>query len=101
MQTITRAEAWKKIESTNGQVFGARVIKRTDKSERTFNCRLARTTKVGKVGGELKYNAASKNLIAVFEMANARPDPSDNYRMINVDGLLEIAIAGERFMVAG
>lgn len=98
-KTISKAEAWKKIERTNGQVFGARVIKRTNGEERTFNCRLARTTSVGKVGGDLPYNAAQHRLIAVYEMANARPDPSDNYRMINVDGLLEVAIAGERFMV--
>lgn len=100
MQTITRTEAWKKIEATNGQVFGAKVIKRTTGQPRTFNCRLARTTKIGKVGGSLPYNATSHNLIAVFEMANTGDrEAKEKYRMINMEGLLEVAIAGERFMV--
>jgi hypothetical protein len=98
MLTITRNQAWELIEKTNGQIFTARVIKRTDGSNRTLNCRLARTTKVGKVGGSLKYNASEKNLVAVFEVAAKRED-SDKYRMLNVDGLMELAIAGERYRV--
>ena len=99
--TITTKEAWNKIEATNGKVFGAVTIKRTNGQKRTFNCRLARTVKVGKKGVGLSYNPGKKNLITVFEMVNTegRTEPEEKFRMLNMEGLLEVSIAGERFMV--
>ena len=99
MATITTEQAWDLIESTNGKIFGAKAVKRTDGTMRTFNCRLARTTKVGKVGGKLGYHPGQKNLVAVFEVAADR-EASDKYRMINMEGLLEVSVGGERFDVS-
>lgn len=97
-KTITTSDAWTKILGTNGQIFGAVTIKRTNGLKRTFNCRLSSTVNKGKNGVGLKFKPGEKNLIGVCEIAAKRED-EDKFRFLNMDGLLEIAIAGERFMV--
>lgn len=100
-KTITTEQAWKLIESTNGAIFGATTIKRTDGKKRTFNCRLARTVQKGKVGGTLKYKPGEKNLVTVFEMANTgdRTEAKEKFRMLNMEALLSVSVDGEKYEV--
>jgi hypothetical protein len=45
-------------------------------------------------GGELKYDAASKNLLPVFDMEK------EEYRMINVSTIQEIKVGGAKIDLA-
>lgn len=91
MRIISKRDAVQKIVSTKGKVFSARFIKRTNGEVRNINCRLGVTKHLK--GGELKYKPASKNLVGVFDMQGGE------YRMIDIDGLLEIQVEGEGFAV--
>ena len=91
MRIISKKDAVQRIVSTKGRVFSARFIKRTTGEIRNMNCRLGVTKHLR--GGELKYKPAEKNLVGVFDMKKG------GYRTIDIDGLLEIRVDGEEFVV--
>lgn len=91
MRIISKRDAVQKIVSSKGKVFSARFIKRTNGEVRDINCRLGVTKHLK--GGELKYRPAEKNLVGVFDMQGGE------YRMIDIDGLLELQVEGEGFAV--
>ena len=91
MKIISKKDAVNRIVSTSGQVFSARFIKRTNGEVRDINCRLGVTKHLK--GGELKYKPAEKNLVGVFDMQGGE------YRMIDIDGLLELKVNGEEFTI--
>lgn len=102
MISLKRSDAVAKINETNGKIFSALVIKRTDGSQRWFRARLARNTNVGKVGGKLNYDAKSKGLIPVYVMPgddNRKDDAKENYRMIAVDGLVTLTVDGVDYRI--
>lgn len=70
-----------------GEVFTCRFIKRTTGEERILTGKLGVTEHLK--GGELKYNKKEKGLISVYDLEN------NGYRMIPVDGILEVTI-GEK-----
>lgn len=98
-QTISKSEAVEKILATNGRIFSAKAIKRSNGEPRTFTGILSKNVEKGRAGGELTFNAAAKNLIVIYETNNGRPD-TDKRRMINADGLFEVTVDGETFAVA-
>lgn len=101
MNKITRAEAWQRINETNGRIFSAEVIKRSDGSLRQFTCRLSHTVSVGKVGGDLRYDPSEHALVGIYEMAGDERDSSDKYRMLNILGLKTLSVDGDKYVVEG
>lgn len=91
METITTAKAWELIQETNGKIFTAHFVKRTDNTVREMNCRTGVTKYVKGVG--MAFNPKEHNLQVVFEM------PKDQYRMINMDGLFHLTIAGQDYKI--
>ena len=91
VRIISRKDAVDRIVKSRGRVFTARFKKRTTGEERTMNCRLGVTKHLK--GGELKYNPAEKNLVGVFDMQKK------GYRMIDVDGLTNLTVDGEEFVI--
>lgn len=67
---------------SNGRIFSVRFIKRSTGEIRTMVCR----TGVRSEGGSLKFNAADKDLLVVWDM-QARA-----FRSIPVDGILEMRV---------
>jgi len=73
----------KLIESTNGQFFTVKFVKRSDNSVRVMNCRTG--VKQGLVGGVLPYNAKEAKLIPVYEMK------TENRRCIPLENIISIS----------
>lgn len=88
---ITAAQAEKMILATNGKIFGVRFQKRTDNKIRTMSARLG--VKKGLTGAGQKYDPKAKDLITVFSM------DAKGYRSIPLDGLLNVTIDGEDYIV--
>lgn len=82
------------IRSTNGAIFGADVIKRTDGTLRKFNAR----TGVHKytTGAGSRYDRKAKKLIGVFVL-NEGKNGADAYRNIAIEGVQEIRFGGNRY----
>lgn len=101
---ITRAEAremlWTDSRINSGKIFSCEFVKRTDGTIRTMKgCR--RHVKKGLVGGSLKYDAKSYDLVPVYIMAsdeNFEPE-AKNRRMIPIDTLRWLKIAGIKLIV--
>ncbi len=91
MKPISRRDAVEKMVNTKGRVFSARFEKRTTGEMRKINCRLGVTKHLK--GGELKYKPAERNLVGVFDMQKK------GYRMIDVDGLTNLTVDGEEFVI--
>ena len=91
VRIISRKDAVDRIVKSRGRVFTARFKKRTTGEERTMNCRLGVTKHLK--GGELKYKPAERNLVGVFDMQKK------GYRMIDVDGLTNLTVDGEEFVI--
>lgn len=97
---ISRAEAKELIHGTRakGTVFGVRFIKRTTGEERVMNCRL--NVNKYEVGGELPYNPSEYNLIPVWDInLGKNGGGAEGYRMINIDGIIQLTVAGESYEV--
>ena len=92
MKPISKNEAAGKIRASNGKIFTATIIKRTNGERRELNCRLG--VKKYVTGEGLKFEPSNKNLIVVFDMQK------NGYRMINIDGLEALKIDGEEFTIA-
>jgi hypothetical protein len=93
MKTITRNEAIQKLGATNGRVFRATFIKRTDGTIRNLTGRLGVSKNITGVG--MAYDPADKGLITVFDFQK------NAYRMINAEALLEIVVDGTTYKVEG
>ena len=91
MKPISRRDAVEKMVNTKGRVFSARFEKRTTGEMRKINCRLGVTKHLK--GGELKYKPSEKNLVGVFDMQKK------GYRMIDIDGLTNLTVDGEEFVI--
>ena len=76
----------------DSHIFSVIFIKRTTGKQRKMTCR--RGVKKHLAGGDLKYNAKSKELLPVFEMQKQQ------YRSISCDNLLEFKYAGETYRTA-
>lgn len=87
-QTMTMAEFLSKAGS--GRIFAVSFVKRTTKEERRMLCR-TRVTK-GTKGGSIGYDPASKGLLSVYDVA------AGGFRMVNLDELLSVKMAGKRFI---
>lgn len=91
MKHINKSVAEFLISETNGQIFTAQFI--TKKNElRTMNCRLG--VKKHLNGGTLKFSPSSKGLVVVFDVK------IQDYRMINLNTLLELRINGKVYHVS-
>jgi len=75
----------------DGKIFSVVFIKK-DGSVRKMVARLGVHKHLK--GGELKYDAASKNLLPVFDMEK------EEYRMINVSTIQEIKVGGAKIDLA-
>lgn len=93
-QKISRALAGQMIREVNdGQFFSVTFIKRSDKTIREMNCR--KGVKKNLAGGTLAYNPSIKSLVSVFDVK------ADGYRMIPLEGVMSIRMAGNVFEVEG
>lgn len=92
MKKISVAEAVSKIEATRdrGIVFGVTFIKRSTGERRTMSARLGVHKGVKGVG--LAFEPKDHNLLCVYDM-------NHSFRMINLEGLLRVAIQGEEWEI--
>lgn len=82
---ITRENAVKLIQQTNGQIFSATFTKKNGEL-RQMNCRLGVTKHLK--GGELAYEPAEYDLIPVFDVQKKA------YRSISINTLTNVTIEG-------
>ncbi len=87
MNELTADQAWALINATKGRLFGASFIKRETGEEREMTARTGVTAYLK--GGVLSYNPDNYYLVSVFDVVER------GYRMIPVDGLLELRYAGK------
>lgn len=92
---ITRQEAVDLIRNTGGKFFAVSVIKRTNNELTRLTARLGVNQFV--TGAGLRYNPTAKNLISCW-CAN-KDGGADSYRMINVPGIVSLAISGIEYTV--
>ena len=88
---ISRKTAIDMIRGSKGKVFGVTFIKRTTGEERKMNARLG--VKKGVTGEGLKFDPKAYALIPVYEM------PKQQFRMINLEGLTQLNLEGEKYEV--
>ena len=88
---ISKVTAIEMIRGSKGRVFGVTFIKRTTGEARTMQARLG--VKKGVTGEGLKFNPKDYALIPVYEM------PKQQFRMINLEGLTDLSIEGEKYEV--
>src|SRR5437660_1511688 len=91
MNELTPDQAWAFIKATKGRLFGALFIERTTGQEREMSARTG-VTKYLK-GGTLSYNPDDYYLVSVYDVVEK------GYRMIPIDGLLEIRYASKVWLV--
>lgn len=94
-------------QTENGQLFTVEFIKRGDDTLRMMNCR--RGVKKGVTGKGLAFNPADYALLVVFDMQKMDPNAAHNkgksleemekgaFRMINLDSLVSLRMAGKRY----
>lgn len=90
MPRISKAEAKDLIKASKGKIFTAKNIKK-DGSRRVLNGRL--NVQKGVKGLGLGYNPDDFNMMTVFDMQK------ENFRMLNVDTMYELAINKEKYEV--
>lgn len=88
---ISQVTAIEMIRGSKGKVFGVTFIKRTTGEARTMQARLG--VKKGVTGEGLKFNPKDYALIPVYEM------PKQQFRMINLEGLTDLTMEGEKYEV--
>ena len=88
---ISKGTAIEMIRGSKGRVFGVTFIKRTTGEVRTMQARLG--VKKGVTGEGLKFNPKDYALIPVYEM------PMQQFRMVNLEGLTNLSIEGEKYEV--
>ncbi len=92
---ISRSEAIELLkahrENGKGKIFSVSFTKRSDGQRRDMQARFQ--VKSHLKGGKQAYNQADQALLSVFDMAKA------GYRNINLLGLLELTIKGQRYEV--
>jgi hypothetical protein len=84
MKIISKGEAAKMINETNGKVFTCHFIKRSTGDLRIINCRTG--VKKHLKGGELPFDPREKKLRTVFDMQNK------GYRMISLDAVVKLIV---------
>jgi hypothetical protein len=97
MKKISRQEAVKLIETAkeSGKFFGVEFIKRTDGTLRAMQCR--GNVKKHLKGGELAFNPKERGLVVVWDATVE--DNTKAYRMINLDALKRVSVAGQEYIV--
>ena len=88
---ISKVTAIEMIRGSKGKVFGVTFIKRTTGEVRTMQARLG--VRKGVTGEGLKFNPKDYALIPVYEM------PKQQFRMVNLEGLTNLSIEGEKYEV--
>lgn len=94
---ISRAELIDKIKATDprntgkGEFFTVTFVKRTDGSTRTMNARLGVRRYLK--GGDLPYDAASRELLPVFDVQKG------DYRMIDLRSIISAKVGGQEYIV--
>lgn len=91
MKRIKLSQALQLIYQSKGKIFGVKFYKK-DGSLRDMQCRLGVSKGVN--GKGMSYNPALKQLVPVFDMSIGE------YRMINLQGLVELTSQGETYAVA-
>ena len=81
------------IASTDGRWFQCLYIKRTNGDERLMRCRTGVKAYTNGIG--MKYDAKGKNLMPVW-VAGEGLKGADAYRMIDLEGVLEIHAEGKK-----
>ena len=89
MSAITKQAAKTMIFKQGGKFFSVAFVKK-DGTVRNMTCR--REVKKYLKGGQLAYDPAAHNLITVYDMNNG-------YRVIPVDRLLSLTVAGKTYEV--
>lgn len=90
MKLINRLQAVELIQSTSGQIFTAKFIKK-DNTTRIMNCRLEVLKRVKGVG--LSYDPYKYGLLSVYDVQIGE------FRMLNVSTLKQLVVRGEEYLV--
>lgn len=85
------------IDSTDGHWFNVLYLKRTTGDERNMKCRIGVKAYVNGIG--MKYDARSRNLVPVWVSGEGLKG-ADAYRMIDLEGVLEINAEGKKLKYA-
>jgi hypothetical protein len=109
MELINNKQAFELIESTRAQgtIFTATFHKRTTGEVRKMNARLG--VKRGVTGVGMAYKPSEKNLIACYDVEQAKVMKSQgmddeaaakkSFRMINLEGLMNVTVGGTFYQV--
>ena len=96
MPSISLEQAANLVTDSNGKIFGVTFIKRTTGELRKMTCRVGVSKYVTGVGR--KFDPAQKNLLGVYE-TNTDREGAENYRMIDLNGIVELRINGNQYEV--
>jgi hypothetical protein len=91
MKRISKKHAIKLINENKGAIFSASYVK-VDGSLRDITCRLGVTKHLK--GGKLAFNPTKLGMLPVFDLQ------AKGYRMLRVNTMYRLAIAGKQFTVA-
>lgn len=92
--TIKRSTAVAKIKSSGGKIFSVRVKKRTGNKEVTrIVARLGVKKYLTEGGTTRSFNPAGLQLIPVYAMDRR------GYRHVAIEGIQEVTIGGQRYLV--
>ena len=80
------------VNENGGKIFSVKFIKK-DGSIREMVCRTG--VKKNTVGGSLAFDPIERNLLPVFDLNAAKKEGDKGYRMISLDKIIEITIAGD------
>lgn len=89
--TITKAQVAPTLKGTKGKFFTITFKKRTNGNIRVMNARLG--VKAYLKGGTLPYDAASKNLLPVFDVNKRK------YRVVPLDSISQIKVGNQIYNV--
>lgn len=87
---INLEEAKKLLKQTDGKFFSVTFVKK-DGTLRDMTARLG--VKKHLRGGELPYDAESKNLLPVFDVVK------EDYRMIGLDTIVKMKVDGVEYVI--
>jgi hypothetical protein len=88
---VTLQRAVKLLRATNGTVFRATFVKRTDGTVRNLVGRLDVTK--GITGAGMKYDPFDRGLMTVYDFQKK------GFRMVNLESLTEICVKGHTYAV--
>ena len=89
--TISKTKAASLMMGSSGKIFSVTFTKRTTGEARIMKARLG--VKKGVTGAGRKFKPSDHALLSVYEM------PQNQFRMVNLNGVTNLTLQGEKFKV--